>query len=448
MDSRWLKDIRDSQKDFECEEPEGLWEGIEAGLAGEGSPARRRFPFLWAMAAASVAAATVLLAVLPDRVDDGTDAGPALAAVQENDVDVLHPQEDDLSIAQVPEAEFSGLMAYAGGERLSTGTRPQSCSGTEDTGADGPAMSESTGQPSESLQSIEAAESPDPARPAEPARPSRSTEPSEPSGSSVSTGQDGFGIFEDSAQPHGRRKSGGRGLRLGVSVSNIAGSSSSSQEYAAFYGSSVTRQLHSFSENGADFPDSRGYACVMQSNVGNEVSSTVRNRQPVQAGVTVAWSFTDRFSAETGVTYSCLVSDLSSGTDAGRYSIRQTLHYVGVPLSLRYDFLKAGGFRLYVSAGGQVEKCVAGNTRTDYFADGRKISSENGKISVDPLQWSVNAHFGAQYDFAPWAGLYLEPGAAYYFSNGSPVNCIYNECPFNFSLRAGLRFNLPAVRSR
>ncbi len=180
----------------------------------------------------------------------------------------------------------------------------------------------------------------------------------------------------------------------------------------------------------------------MRSNSGNEISSTVRNWQPVQAGVSVAYSFTDRLSIESGLTYSCLVSDLSSGTPSGNYDIRQTLHYIGLPLSLKYEFLKVKGFSLYASVGGQMEKCVAGKTRTDYFIDGKKVSSENGRIMVEPLQWSVGAYVGAQYSFNRLVGLYVEPGAAYYFRNGSPVNCIYSERPFNFSLRAGLRFSL------
>ena len=180
----------------------------------------------------------------------------------------------------------------------------------------------------------------------------------------------------------------------------------------------------------------------MQSNSNNEISSTVKNWQPIQVGVSVAYSFTDRLSIESGLTYSCLISDLSSGTPLGNYDIRQTLHYIGLPLALRYDFLKIKGFSLYASAGGQMEKCVAGKTCTDYFVDGKKVSSENGRIMVEPLQWSVNTYVGAQYSFNRLVGLYVEPGAAYYFRNGSPVNSIYSERPFNFSLRAGLRFSL------
>ena len=233
-----------------------------------------------------------------------------------------------------------------------------------------------------------------------------------------------------------------RGFSFGLLTSNVAGSRSSVSKYAALYGSTVTKQIHGFSETRADFPDSQGYADVMQSNSSNEISSTVKNWQPIQVGVSVAYSFTDRLSIESGLTYSCLVSDLSSGTPSGNYDIRQTLHYIGLPLALRYDFLKIKGFSLYASAGGQMEKCVPGKSRTDYFVEGKKVSSENGRIMVEPLQWSVNAYVGAQYSFNRLVGLYIEPGAAYYFRNSSPVNCIYSERPFNFSFRAGLRFSL------
>lgn len=242
--------------------------------------------------------------------------------------------------------------------------------------------------------------------------------------------------------PEEKPRRGEKRLKFGLALSNVTGNSSSSSEYAALYGSPVTRQIHSFSETSGDFPDSYGYVSVLQSNEGREVSSSVKNYQPVQVGVTLAYSFTDRLSLESGLTYSCLISDLSSGTDKGNYRIRQSLHYLGLPLNLRYDFLKINRFSMYSSLGGQMEKCVSGKTVTDYFSMGDKISSEKGKIMVEPLQWSVNAHVGAQYSFTGWAGIYLEAGAAYYFRNDSPVNCIYSERPLNFSLRAGVRFSL------
>ena len=452
MAEDWLNKIRESQADFSEPEPEGLWEGIEAGLAAkevgtsagmepvratdakasvdrtsrEDSAVSRRRTVRWwraALPAAAVAALVLLLSVPGHR--DASDAPLMTSAVAElksttEPFDVV-PQNVESSVP-------ANLLAYSGTLLASD----------MEVGKPSEATADDAGSASEEF----------------PKRQENSTWNNTPGDSSSETSSSENSSSETSSletissenwpsendNPVSKTHRGG--FSFGLLTSNVAGSRSSVSKYAALYGSTVTKQIHGFSETRADFPDSQGYADVMQSNSSNEISSTVKNWQPIQVGVSVAYSFTDRLSIESGLTYSCLVSDLSSGTPSGNYDIRQTLHYIGLPLALRYDFLKIKGFSLYASAGGQMEKCVAGKTRTDYFVDGKKVSSENGRIMVEPLQWSVNAYVGAQYSFNRLVGLYIEPGAAYYFRNSSPVNCIYSERPFNFSFRAGLRFSL------
>ena len=427
MAEDWLNKIRESQADFSEPEPEGLWEGIESGLA---AVSRRRTVRWWwaALPAAAVAALVLFLSVPGHR--DASDAPLMTSAVAElksttEPFDVV-PQNVESSVP-------ANLLAYSGTLLASD----------MEVGKPSEASADDAGSASEEF----------------PKRQEDSTWNNTPGDSSSETSSSETSSLENSSSetssletissenwpsendnPVSKTRRGG--FSFGLLTSNVAGSRSSVSKYAALYGSTVTKQIHGFSETRADFPDSQGYADVMQSNSSNEISSTVKNWQPIQVGVSVAYSFTDRLSIESGLTYSCLVSDLSSGTPSGNYDIRQTLHYIGLPLALRYDFLKIKGFSLYASAGGQMEKCVAGKTRTDYFVDGKKVSSENGRIMVEPLQWSVNAYVGAQYSFNRLVGLYIEPGAAYYFRNSSPVNCIYSERPFNFSFRAGLRFSL------
>ena len=428
MAEDWLNKIRESQADFSEPEPEGLWAGIEAGLAAEdvgasagrtsredSAVSRRRTVRRWwaALPAAAVAALVLFLSVPGHR--DASDAPLMTSAVAElksttEPFDVV-PQNVESSVP-------ANLLAYSG-TLLASDMEPGKLS---------EATADDAGSASEEF----------------PKRQESSSWNNSPNDSSSETSSLETISSENwpSENDNPVLKTHRRGFSFGLLTSNVAGSRSSVSKYAALYGSTVTKQIHGFSETRADFPDSQGYADVMQSNSSNEISSTVKNWQPIQVGVSVAYSFTDRLSIESGLTYSCLVSDLSSGTPSGNYDIRQTLHYIGLPLALRYDFLKIKGFSLYASAGGQMEKCVAGKTRTDYFVDGKKVSSENGRIMVEPLQWSVNAYVGAQYSFNRLVGLYIEPGAAYYFRNSSPVNCIYSERPFNFSFRAGLRFSL------
>lgn len=422
MAEDWLNKIRESQTNFSEPEPEGLWAGIEAGLA---AVSRRRTVRWWwaALPAAAVAALVLFLSVPGHR--DASDAPLMTSAVAElksttEPFDVV-PQNVESSVP-------ANLLAYSG-TLLASDTKAGKPS--EATADDAGNASEESPKRQESSSWNNS--------PNDSSSETSSLENSSSETSSLETiSSENWPSENDNPVLKTRR----RGLSFGLLASNVAGSRSSVSKYAALYGSTVTKQIHGFSETRADFPDSQGYADVMQSNSSNEISSTVKNWQPIQVGVSVAYSFTDRLSIESGLTYSCLVSDLSSGTPSGNYDIRQTLHYIGLPLALRYDFLKIMGFSLYASAGGQMEKCVAGKTRTDYFVDGKKVSSENGRIMVEPLQWSVNAYVGAQYSFNRLVGLYIEPGAAYYFRNSSPVNCIYSERPFNFSFRAGLRFSL------
>lgn len=438
MAEDWLNKIRESQADFSEPEPEGLWAGIEAGLAAEdvgtsagrtsredSAVSRRRTVRWWwaALPAAAVAALVLFLSVPGHR--DASDAPLMTSAVAElksttEPFDVV-PQNVESSVP-------ANLLAYSGTLLASD----------MEVGKLSEATADDAGSASEEFPKRQESSSWNNS-PNDSSSETSSLENSSSETSSLETiSSENWPSENDNPVLKTRRG----GFSFGLLTSNVAGSRSSVSKYAALYGSTVTKQIHGFSETRADFPDSQGYADVMQSNSSNEISSTVKNWQPIQVGVSVAYSFTDRLSIESGLTYSCLVSDLSSGTPSGNYDIRQTLHYVGLPLALRYDFLKIKGFSLYASAGGQMEKCVAGKTRTDYFVDGKKVSSENGRIMVEPLQWSVNAYVGAQYSFNRLVGLYIEPGAAYYFRNSSPVNCIYSERPFNFSFRAGLRFSL------
>lgn len=467
MAEDWLNKIRESQADFSEPEPDGLWEWIEAGLAAKdvGTSAgmepvratdarasvdrtsredsavsrRRTVRWWWAALPAAAVAALVLLLSVPGHRDASDDPLRTSAISELKSTD----EPFDVVSREVESSVPANLLAYSG-TLLASDTKVGKPS--EATADDAGSASEELPKRQESsswnntpndissetisseINSLENSSS----------KTTSSENSSLENSSSENSSLENWSSENDNPVSQTRR----RGLSFGLLASNVAGSRSSASKYAALYGSTVTKQIHGFSETTADFPDSQGYAGVMQSNSNNEISSTVKNWQPIQVGVSVAYSFTDRLSIESGLTYSCLISDLSSGTPLGNYDIRQTLHYIGLPLALRYDFLKIKGFSLYASAGGQMEKCVDGKTRTDYFVDGKKVSSENGRIMVEPLQWSVNAYVGAQYSFNRLVGLYVEPGAAYYFRNGSPVNCIYSERPFNFSIRAGLRFSL------
>lgn len=151
----------------------------------------------------------------------------------------------------------------------------------------------------------------------------------------------------------------------------------------------------------------------------------VKHHQPISVGVSVRKKLPKGFSLETGLTYTLLSSDLKVADT--NHEIEQKLHYVGLPLRANWNFLDKKLITLYVSGGGMIEKCVYG-----------KQGSE--KETVKPLQFSVSGAVGAQLNATKHVGLYVEPGVAYFFDDGSEVPTIRKENPFNFNVQAGIRF--------
>ena len=82
-----------------------------------------------------------------------------------------------------------------------------------------------------------------------------------------------------------------------------------------------------------------------------------------------------------------------------------------------------------------LEKCVS----FDYTGD---IEDENMHFTTGqiPLQWSVNATLGAQYNIVSVLGLFVEPGVSFFFDSHNPVHTIRGERPLYFNLNAGIRF--------
>lgn len=151
----------------------------------------------------------------------------------------------------------------------------------------------------------------------------------------------------------------------------------------------------------------------------------IKHHQPISFGLSVRKGLAKGFSVETGLTYTLLSSDVEMS--GGNAMIDQKLHYIGIPVRANWNFFDKDRFTLYVAAGGMIEKCVYG-----------KLGSE--KQTVKPVQLSVAGAVGAQFNATKHVGIYVEPGVAYFFDDGSNVQTIRKETPCNFNIQAGIRF--------
>lgn len=178
-------------------------------------------------------------------------------------------------------------------------------------------------------------------------------------------------------------------------------------------------------------------------NATSEITST-KHHQPVRYGVSVRYELGPRWAIESGVTYSYLRSDMSAETDSYKRQTRQTLHYVGIPLSASYSVWRNKGLNIYVTAGAMAEKMVSGKAETTCVSANKQEPTArcNENLSMKQLQWSASGAVGGEYMLTPYFGVYAEPGISYYFDNGSGITTIYKDKPLNFSLNLGLRISL------
>ena len=157
-----------------------------------------------------------------------------------------------------------------------------------------------------------------------------------------------------------------------------------------------------------------------------------KHHAPLAIGAQVGIGLAPRLSLSTGVVYTRVASDFKS-YGVSDFDTHQVLHYVGVPLGLNYEVWSTGGFHAYVMAGGEADFNVKNDT---------KVSGHKEDVKRDGVQFSGKASLGAQYDVTPQVGFYIEPGAKYYFDNGSDIENTFKDKKWNFNLQFGLRINL------
>lgn len=173
-----------------------------------------------------------------------------------------------------------------------------------------------------------------------------------------------------------------------------------------------------------------------------ETKTEYDHHLPIRIGLSVAYALTGRLSISSGLTYTRLSSDIKDASRESKYIGEQRLHYVGIPVNVSYKVASSRWISLYGTAGVLAEKCVSGTTDEGYVENNTMKYTNTQDISSKPLQMSVNAGVGIQFDFIDNVGIYAEPGLSYYFDDGSELQTIYKEKPLNFNLNVGVRFKL------
>lgn len=416
-------DIREKLDEWEAPAPEGLWERIEeAGLQNARPSGIRPVLRKAAVAAGTVAAAAALAVMLlrPGHDDTG-DIFPGaipLTAEIRTDIDPMIPAvpRSIAPIKPIDEIKEKHTVLNSGGLQPSrietvpiTVPNPHRVNGPAAVTVERRVMKRPAGAGEENRLSK--------------------------TGSAHSART----LSADIEGKEKSRKSAGL-LSFGISTSNSPGTETSRMGYTRMTGySAAPVTLPASNPTGMWIdPDANMRLANHDENVGTET----RYRLPVRTGISLRYTLPANVSVETGVTYTWLSSTLRSGSEQNHYSTTTQMHYVGVPLNVSYTFFHNRLVDIYASAGGLMEKCVGGSIQTKYIMDGRSTGKDRTEpLNARPLQWSVNATAGVQLNITPAVGLYAEPGAAYYFDDGTSLQTTYKARPLNFYLRFGLRFS-------
>ncbi len=171
----------------------------------------------------------------------------------------------------------------------------------------------------------------------------------------------------------------------------------------------------------------------------NYYTGKIKYKTPISVGAGVSYFLSDRWALQSGVVYTLLRSEGDYYNNTGNVADwKQNLHYIGIPLSISYKIAEWNRFQFYASAGGMCEFNIAGKFKKTVTFENLNVK-EMENIRMKAPYRSVNTRAGVVYPVWKFINVYAEAGASYYFDNGSDIETIRSDKPFNVSLQAGIR---------
>lgn len=389
MADKWQSQLKDSFESYGEAAPEGLWEAVSAGVASAQVAARkRRRARIYGYSAAAFAAVAALAFFLFAPTEKAADEPAPILAQLLPEPAIQQPE---------PPSAPTGPQPSAPAEVR----RPAPKAAADVFAAAAPAAApQQESQPSVSAEAVD----PQPSAPSE-------------SSPALEAQVDPFAALLAEDAP--RRK------RNKFSVSLLAANSRGVGP----------------EQGNAHIASDNSYLQSSSSSKPMRILDNYHHYQPFVTGVTVSWQFLPRLSLDSGVNYSRLYSVRNPLYSDERDTDTMTLHYVGVPLGFRFNFLQNQRFNLYAAAGGTAQKLVSGTREViRYSGSFRTLDYDN--LQEPQWQWSVNAGIGVSCRLLGSMSLYVQPGMSYHFDNGSDLVNIYKRRPLNFSLSAGVRFDI------
>ena len=423
MDNEWKKSLRERFSDYASPEPEGLWEGIEQGMAGK--PRRKMLP-VWIVSGLAAAAAVALAVFLhpentletPDLQKQATLAESVQAKPVVVDTAATSSPAATGDLQAAPASKSDPFAVVSRQTLLAEAEPVESVPVSEETVPDAvnDRHSRLDKQRHSQLDRESAVE-----------QEIFVTEKKEVSEMPDQVGHD------DTILPVSKRK------RFSIGAYGNGGQASSEQMQG--YGMNRTGEYLGTRASGSNVKnDVNGLMRTLASNRASNFEA--HHAAPLRVGVTAAWELAPHLNLVSGLNWTYLNSEFEETASPIRTVVGQDLGYLGVPLRLEAGFHVWKGLWLSAGAGGMVEKGLLSSSWTNTWVDGQMAETiKNPKPDTGGLLWSVGATAGAEYRFSPSLGLYFTPGIEYHFDNGAEVRSAYTEKPLHWNVNLGVRFH-------
>lgn len=398
-DNRFDLEIRSMLENAREDVPEGLWQGIESRLP---APAKARPAAIWwkiASATGAVAAAVALTVFFSTR------------PVVQNPVDIIPSQDAGLSqLMETPLAPETGNI------------KPVSISQ-----AFGESFSENDGKPFTEISGesvVEENVSADTAAGTETVAGKETA--AEKSVTEGNTAENWIRKYESTDfDERGEELQGSRKEKRGVVLSAYADALSNSNT-SKTPGSNMLKR-----------------PAVPQATTIEETGES-RYAIPVAAGIGLRFDVSKRFSIGTGVSWSYLTRSFSGQfneldadgaiiSQTGYTNIRNSQHYIGIPLNLYVDIIRKDFIDFYAYASGSANYCLSNR----YQMDKSKSYSPEGSN----WQFSAGIGMGVEFIAAKKVGFYIDPSLNYWFTAGEVSN-IRTRQPLMLGLELGIRLHI------
>lgn len=395
-DNNWLDAVKDSIESIEEPLPEGMWDSVAADMA---ATARRR-KVLRISLGGIAAAAAVMAGIFLIMPQDGDNAGVTLLA-------------ESNAVRQTTEAApaAAGPVDMQAEEPAVESKPSRLAAATPEATEEAPAA---TALPAAEPAAQEpAVQKPAVQKPAAQEPTTTSAPKSVPVRDLLAELSEPVPSFEPEPEPehHSRLLAAGLNFATG-------GGSGTSGSAGHISTSLAAAEEPAFATRAGISDNHSGYRAQYAHNM------------PVNFGISLSIGLTERLSLETGLNYAyhsalrnTYLNDYLMGSD------RQEIHFAGIPLGLRFSAVEMHRASLYLYGGVMTQKCI--------------YASWNGShLLIDPVVLSSELSAGFQYQLAGPMYLYIEPGVTHASVSGESSYTMYNDAPWNFNLKGGLRFSI------